>query len=1817
MPQETNLNILPYFDDFDPEKDYYKVLFKPGYPVQARELTTLQSILQNQIETFGNHIFKEGTVVIPGNVVFRNDVNAVILDDQFLGLNVDLYLNGIKSIKIKGRTSGITAIVNSSITSSVSRINKPTLYVSYLSSDSLTYENEKFLPGEVLEVSEENGATAYIYDIETSTFSLKTFQQGEPFASTVFENPNATASTVVVQSGVWYLRGTFVRVPEQLIYLDQYANDGSYNIGFRIKESIVNSYEDSSLNDNAQGFSNYASPGSDRFKIEAKLEVLSPDSIDDDNFVLIKQIRNGVDVSFRSSTEYSNLSQEFAKRTYDESGDYFVRSPNISAKESLNDFKGNNGIFNENELTYNNNVPNDDLGTYIITPSSAYVSGYSVGNLGNVFVDFKKPRTIKTLKNQFINYQTGSTFTLNKVYGSPIIGLTTSYVLSLRDSRVGISSTVASGKEIGVARVYDFALESGSYTVSNTNINEWDITLYDIQSHTEITVNNPIPSLLTPTHIKGKSSGAIGYLRYDVTNSGILTAYNVKGQFSIGEKLIFDGIENNRISVAVTSFSIGDVKSVYGIVGSAYTFTADTKQSPLLNIGSVNITQSSGGISTVTSPNINFIGIVTVGNLVSYTNPGFSTVSFAKVQNVSQKSISIIGVTTVNGICDGGLPSSNINPNDFNILVTKQHVSSDNTLYTYLPKRTIASVDLTDADLIIRKQFDVTIASNSTGPIVSGANQFFLPFDEERYVLVRENGVTEELTPDKFSFTSGSTILTINGLTNGTSNAKLIATLRKINIKEKTKIINRVKSIIVNKSKYEGSGIGATTLNDGLTYGNYPYGTRVQDEEICLLEPDVTKLYGIFLSDDTLDPDIPSIVFSSLISPTNKTGDLLIGEEFIGKSSGAVGVYLEKINDLKIGFVSQNQNNFIIGEVVTFKESGITAIVSAVDFGDLNVTSLFSLDKSQNDTIYDYSKIVRNSNVTEPNRKLKILYEYVNYSTSDTGDITTVNSYNQFDYCDINETNNGIRNTDLIDIRQRVSTYSVSEGARSPFEFLARSFTINSASNVLASDEDFKIDYSFYLPRIDKLFLTKDGVFQLNYGQPEENPSPPSDISDALELATIILPAYLCDMNDITINLKEHKRYRMVDIRKLEQRIQNLEYYTSLSLLEIDTANLQITDYNGLNRFKSGFFVDDFSSTTSQKKVTQVKNSIDIKNSILRPTHYTTQVDLTLGSNAVIGIGTVTDPTIDNKFVTDLNGTNIRKTGQLITLDYEEVSIINQPFSTRVVNVSPYSIAFYAGTMELFPSSDVWVDQVRTEAKIINVEGNYTQTRNQLSASGFDAQTGFGPVTWGSWETVWTGESSSLSSIQTNDGYSIYDNVIKTSSKTGTSTRQGNRQIIKEQFDKSTFGDQVLNSTIIPYLRSRNIEFTAKRMKPYTRVYGFLDGVSLNQYITPKLIEITMVNGVFQVGETVVGYNATTEEPKFYARVANQNHKYGPYNNPTETYDVSVYDTNIILGNLYSSTSSILNIDTYSMANIVQGSYRGYIELGMKLKGQTSGAEAVVSNIRLVTDNVGTIIGSVFIPDPNKSGIKFESGAKTFRLTSNKTNSQIQGSFTTSVDESYFSDGKINTVQENIISVRNFRIETQNTSESQTASQTDYTVVSSNIIGYIPQASYGGGGGYEPPTPQPTPQPTPTAPTSVNYGTIFANFGGKSIGEYADRTLSTLAAAGGLPQSFVNSIKEDQSYGKSQRDAQIIEAALAAKGISVNIEVSPIRTDRTGDYKGPLQTSTEKTTQIAASQGVGVSQKPQSSSSSSSRSSSSSSSSSRGSSSSSRGSSRR
>ena len=112
MPQKTNLNINPYYDDFDKYDNFYRVLFKPGFPIQARELTTLQSILQNQVESFGSHIFKEGSMVIPGNIGYDSEYYSVRINQEHLGIDVGVYATQLVGKRLRGESSGIVAIVD-------------------------------------------------------------------------------------------------------------------------------------------------------------------------------------------------------------------------------------------------------------------------------------------------------------------------------------------------------------------------------------------------------------------------------------------------------------------------------------------------------------------------------------------------------------------------------------------------------------------------------------------------------------------------------------------------------------------------------------------------------------------------------------------------------------------------------------------------------------------------------------------------------------------------------------------------------------------------------------------------------------------------------------------------------------------------------------------------------------------------------------------------------------------------------------------------------------------------------------------------------------------------------------------------------------------------------------------------------------------------------------------------------------------------------------------------------------------------------------------------------------------------------------------------------------------------------------------------------------------------------------------------------------------------------------------------------------------------------------------------------------------------
>ena len=342
MAQQTNLNVSPYFDDFDPNDNYQKILFKPGYPVQARELTGLQSILQNQIEKFGQHFFKEGAKVIPGNTAYSSEYFAVELNNSHLGVPVEFYIDQLIDRKIIGATTGVTAIIKQILMSENSENGNLTLYISYMSSGVEDSEIKTFADGELLLADS---------DIVSGPENNAFIPSGESFASCIANNATSTAASFSISNGVYFIRGNFVQVQDETIILSQYSNEPSARIGLRIEEDIINADEDETLADNSKGFNNYAAPGADRLKISCSLFAKPLDDFNDSNFIELAVIQDGVLRSQKKNTDYSFIRDELARRTFAESGDYMVRSFDVSMKDSLDDGVKNGGIYKEGQFT--------------------------------------------------------------------------------------------------------------------------------------------------------------------------------------------------------------------------------------------------------------------------------------------------------------------------------------------------------------------------------------------------------------------------------------------------------------------------------------------------------------------------------------------------------------------------------------------------------------------------------------------------------------------------------------------------------------------------------------------------------------------------------------------------------------------------------------------------------------------------------------------------------------------------------------------------------------------------------------------------------------------------------------------------------------------------------------------------------------------------------------------------------------------------------------------------------------------------------------------------------------------------------------------------------------------------------------------------------------------------------------------------------------------------------------------------------------------------------------------------------------------------
>ena len=1446
MAQKTDLNVAPYYDDFNEDNNYLRTLFRPGYAVQARELTQLQSALQNQIEKFGGHVFTEGAMVIPGQVSLFTDYYSLKLASTFGTETIDVsqYFNDTSPVTITGATSGVTAqVIGFDVATTT---DQPTLYIRYTNTGTDTVTSV-FSDGESISADisvthtssySAGAASATTY---TSTFSTETATSASLASST---GPAArTGSAVNIQAGVYYIRGFFATVTEQTLVLDKYDNNPSYRVGLTITEGLTTSDDDSTLLDNSTGSSNFAAQGAHRLKFTLTLAKIARDASTDDNFVELLDTKAGNVMSMVRETEYSILGQTLARRTKDESGDYTVRPFQFEVKESITT-NNDTGVYTKGQTTDDAGTAANTLLAIKVSPGKAYVGGYEIEKIGPTFKDVPKARTFDTVNAGVSTFEMGNYVFIENVYNTPDIssvsGETTPFkLIELYDAKIATRGSAA-GSLVGIARARSIEYHSGTAGASSSNNDsQYKLFLFDIKPITRLELSGVPGTLLTANHSNGgvkitdATSGATGFVYASGTSGNIVKLTNVTGTFSAGSNITAsDRSGNIGVTITnVTNYEFRDVASVYmSDPDTGQDFTAD-----------VIATQTAGLAGSITMN----------GTDANGANANDNILLDASAANVDE-----FGEIEL----ESGLATKQpkLQDTDKNKSLVALSKSAIKTLLTE------DNNGLTDTQYTIRRQFVGTTNSSGAVSFSAGANETFVAHAEKDYtVSVLTSGGGSASQGDLISIAStmsgaGTATLTITDSTllGNAAKVKVFATILKTSVNQKIKTTQLMKQVKVVSGTSDA------------------FGTRPTDETISLGRADSFKLVAVYDSESTsTDAIVPTLTTGST------TGTFTRGEKITGGTSGATGRLITTSSPFQ--YVLTSTGTFTDTETITGDSSGATAVISSQTDGSKVLTSNYLLDTGQRDNYYDISRIVRKPNVSSPTGRLLIVHDYFEHGA---GDILTVDSYSdiagQMTFDDIpfysslkldpDDANSGGGDplADFVDFRPRVedvtgasSTLStVDEITGNSFDFYHRQYDSSGASLVdfPKPGSTVQADFEYYLSRIDLLSLNKEGNVVLTSGIGAENPVFPVPPNDAMLLATLTIPAYTYRPEDVRVRRQKNQRFTMRDIGDLEARMDTIEYMTALNLLERSAESFEVTDANGLNRFKSGFVVDNFSGhVVGDSAHADYNIAMDMEQNIARPMHKTRGLFLsenvtTDGERASLGY---------------------KKTGDLITLPYTEETFTEQNYATRVERVTPFLISQWVGDLQLDPQHDEWFETEIAPELVINREGDFNATVNRLSNQ-------LGTI-WNAWETQWTGFAQNRTErgrvfelraandaqairqwgrVEPNDDWDPNDDRRRVQrtirQRSGTRTRTGvNTQVLVDT-ERESQGFRVINRALIPFMRSRAISFTGHGFRPKCKLFAFFDKTAVSSYVTPKSEEYSVAGNTTPVEGDVLVSNA-------------------------------------------------------------------------------------------------------------------------------------------------------------------------------------------------------------------------------------------------------------------------------------------------------------------------------------------------------------------------
>ena len=442
--------------------------------------------------------------------------------------------------------------------------------------------------------------------------------------------------------------------------------------------------------------------------------------------------------------------------------------------------------------------------------------------------------------------------------------------------------------------------------------------------------------------------------------------------------------------------------------------------------------------------------------------------------------------------------------------------------------------------------------------------------------------------------------------------------------------------------------------------------------------------------------------------------------------------------------------------------------------GDSNISyfNRFTLDDGQRDNHYDLGRLLLKGGQSAPSGSIFVNYRHFEHGVS--GDFFAVNSYTgQVTYDQIPKyrfsSGERVRLYNYLDFRSVMD----SAGEFSNSGLGARAIELPQPTSLVTAD------VTYFQAKAGKLVIDRDGIIRFNVGAAGFNPQTPNKPDGTLGLYNIRLNANTLNDSDLTIQKIEHKRFTMKDIGLLEKRIDKLEEVTTLSALELDTKHFQVLDSAGNDRTKSGFFVDNFvDHTFSQISGTNYRAALDPIENIIRPAFTEDNIRLIYDS---------------------ASSTNTIRKGDNIYIAFDETPYINQDLATKAISINPFSVVIYEGVNTLSPASDEWRD--------VNVIAERTiQGGTRLSPTQ--------AYNWNNWSWNWGGIPAE------NLGIGSQTNRIN-----GTVNR-----VVSEETVLDVVEDRVVQSALIPFMRSRKVFFKSEGLRPNSRVFPFFDGNDISSF---------------------------------------------------------------------------------------------------------------------------------------------------------------------------------------------------------------------------------------------------------------------------------------------------------------------------------------------------------------------------------------------------